>query len=306
MKKKFYRDVFVTLLLLTRRIFLWLPYRAGVSFGGALGRAAFHLLPKEKKKTLSHLRLAFGGEKSEKEIRALGGRVFEHYGKTLAELALLDKLIPRFDEYVTTEGYEHLDRGLAAGKGIIITTAHFGNWEIMGGYSALKGYPLTVIAKKIYFEKYDRLLVATREKMKVKTIYRDASVRAMLGVLKNNGILGFAVDQDVDFADGIFVDFFGQPAYTAVAPVRFAMTTGAPIVPAFVVRQGFRHHVIVESPIDLVRTGNQEEDVRVNTQKWVSVQERYIRTYPDMWVWNHRRWKTKKFTPDERGVRSPS
>ncbi len=292
MKKKFYRDVFVVLLLAARRVFLFLPYRAGVSFGGALGRVTFYLLPREKKKALAHLTFAFGKEKSEKEIRALGGKVFEHYGKTLAELALLDKLIPHFEDYVTTEGYEHLDRGLKAGKGIIITTAHFGNWEIMGGYSALKKYPLTVIAKRIYFEKYDRLLVAAREKMKVKTIYRDASVRAMLGVLKSNGILGFVVDQDVDFADGVFVDFFGRPAYTAVAPVRFAMTTGAPIVPAFVVRKGAGHHIIVESPVELVRTGDDEADILANTQKWVRIQEQYIRKYPEMWVWNHKRWKT--------------
>ncbi len=292
MKKKFYRDVLIALLLAVRRVFLIFPYCLGVAFGGSVGSLAFHLLGKEKNKTLSHLRMAFRDEKSEEEIQAIGQKVFEHYGKTLAELALLDKLIPRLDEYVTTEGYEHLDRGLAAGKGIIIATAHFGNWEIMGGYSALKGYPLTVIARKIYFDKYDRLLVAAREKMKVKTIYRDASVRAMLGVLKSNGILGFVVDQDVDFADGIFVDFFGRPAYTAVAPVRFAMTTGAPIVPAFVVRQGFRHHVIVERPIEIARTGNDDEDIRINTEKWVRVQEQYIRRYPDLWVWNHRRWKT--------------
>ena len=292
MKKKFYRDILVGLLLTVRRLFLFLPYQTGFSFGGTLGKLTFRLLPKEKKRTLAHLRLAFQGEKSEKEIWEVGQKVFEHYGKTLAELALLDKLIPRFDEFVTTSGYEHLDNGLRAGKGIIITTAHFGNWEIMGGYSATKGYPLTVIARKIYFEKYNQLLVSTRAKMKVETIYRDDSIRLMLGVLKKNRILGFVVDQDIDFADGIFVNFFNRPAYTSIAPVRFAMATGAPIIPAFVIREGMKHHVIVEPPIELVRSGSEEEQVKANTQKWVSIQEKYIRKYPDMWVWNHRRWKT--------------
>jgi KDO2-lipid IV(A) lauroyltransferase len=294
MKKKFYRPLLAYFLLGVRRFFLFFPYRVGFGFGAFIGKMCFYLLGKERKKMLSHLRFAFGQEKSDAEITAIVKNVFTHYGKMVAELALLDKLIPRFDDYVSYEGYEHLDAGLRAGKGVIITTAHFGNWEIMGGYSTLKhGYPLTVIAKRIYYEKYDRLLVSTRNKMNVKTIYRDDSVKAMLGVLRKNGILGFVVDQDVDAVDGVFVNFFNRPAYTPVAPVRFAMASGAPIIPAFVVRKGMKHHIIVEAPIKLRLTGNKEEDLKVNTQAWVSIQEQYIRRYPDQWVWNHRRWKTQ-------------
>ncbi len=292
-KRKFYRYILYYLITVTRRIFLLLPYRLGFSLGGSLGKITFHVLPKEKKKTLSHLRIAFQNEKTERELATLGQAVFEHYGKLLAEIALVEKLIGRFDDFVTTSGYEHLDQGLREGKGIIITTAHFGNWEFMGGYSALHGYPLTVIARRIYFEKYDQFLVGLRARMKVKTIYRDASVKEMLGVLRKNGILGFVVDQDIEAADGIFVDFFGQPAFTPIAPVRFAMTTGAPIIPAFTIRRGMKHHVFVEPPIELDWTGTKEEQIYNNTQKWVRVQEEFIRRYPDQWVWNHRRWKTK-------------
>jgi len=291
-KKKFYRPLLYWLLISAQKIFMFLPYRWGFSFGGTMGRLAFYALPKEREKTLSHLRFAFGNEKTEREYYEIAKQVFDHYGKTAAELCLIDKLIKHFDDYVTTSGYENLDRGLAGGRGIIIATAHFGNWEIMGGYSALKGYPLTVIARKIYFEKYDKLLVGTREKMKVKVIYRDESVKSMLGVLRHNGILGFLVDQDIDSIEGVFVNFFNKHAYTAVAPVRFALASGAPLVPAFVIREGMRHHIIVEPPIELTVTGDKEEDIRVNTQKWVAIQEKYIRRYPHMWVWNHRRWKT--------------
>ncbi len=269
-----------------------LPYRVGFSFGGTVGKVVFNILPKEKEKTLSHLRMVFGNEKPEKEIRQIGQRVFEHYGKTLAELALIDKIIPRFDEFVTASGYENFDKGLKAGKGIVVTIAHFGNWEIMGGYTAMKGYPCNVIARRIYFEKYDRLLVSLRQKMKMKNIYRDESPKQMLGVLRRNEMLGFVVDQDVASVDGIFVNFFGRAAFTPTAPVRFAVTTGAPIIPVFIIRSGIKHHMIVEPAIELVDTGNKEEDVTTNTQKWVSVQEKYIRQYPHLWVWNHKRWKT--------------
>ncbi len=292
MKHKFYRPILYYLLISAGALFNLLPYRVGFIVSGFLGRTAFHILPKEKKKTLSHLRLAFGNEKSEKEIREIGAKVFEHYGRTMSELAQVDKIIPHFDDIVRASGYEHFDKGLKAGKGVVVTIAHFGNWEIMGGYTAMKGYPCTVIARKIYYEKYDRLLVDLRNKMKVETIYRDASVKSMLGVLKKNRMLGFVVDQDVASVDGVFVNFFNHPAFTPTAPVRFALASGAPIIPVFIVREGIRHHMIVEPAIELTETGNKEEDVRINTQKWVDVQEKYIRRYPHLWVWNHKRWKS--------------
>ena len=291
-KNKFYRPILYHLLITARAFFSLLPYVWTFVFGGFVGRAVFYILPKERKKTLAHLRFAFGHEKPEKEIRQIGAKMFEHYGRTVAELAMINKIISRFDEIVTASGYEHFDKGLKAGKGVVVTIAHFGNWEIMGGYTAMKGYPCTVIARKIYYEKYDRLLVDLRNKMKVETIYRDASVKSMLSVLKKNRMLGFVVDQDVASVDGVFANFFGHPAFTPTAPVRFALAAAAPIIPVFIVREGMRHHMIVEPAIELTETGNKEEDVRTNTQKWVDVQEKYIRRYPHLWVWNHKRWKT--------------
>lgn len=291
MKRRFHRHVLYGLLVWARALFLLVPYRWTFAFGGWMGRVTFRLLPKERRRTLEHLSLAFGREKTPGEIRALGSKVFEHYGRTLAEMAMVDKLIGPFDRYVTATGYEHLDRVLAQGRGMIVTVGHFGNWEFMAGYMAIKGYPARVIARKIYFEPYDRLLVDLRRKMKVETIYRDSSPRSMLSVLRKNGILAFAVDQAVDTVEGVFSAFFGRPAYTPVAPVRFSLVSGAPIVPAFIVREGIRHRVIVEPPIELEVSGDRERDIRVNTQKWVDIQERYIRKYPHLWVWNHRRWK---------------
>lgn len=291
-KNKFYRYILYWLLIAMRALIHLVPYKIGFRMAGSLGESVFHLLKKEKKKTLSHLRMAFDQEKTEQEITKIGENVFQHYGQTLFELAMLDKIIPRFDDFVYATGYENFDKGLQAGKGVICTIAHFGNWEIMGGYTAMKGYPCVVIARKIYYEKYDKLLVEIRNRMKVETIYRTDSARVMLKVLKNNRMLGFVVDQDVDSVEGVFVNFFGRPAFTPVAPVRFAMLTGAPIVPVFIIREGMRHHMIVESAIKMTQTDNKEEDIKTNTQKWVAIQEKYIRQYPHLWVWNHKRWKT--------------
>ena len=292
-KNKWYRHLLYYLLIGSRAFFMLLPYRWGFSFGGTLGRITFHILPKEKRKTLAHLRTAFGSEKSEKELAKLGEKVFEHYGKTMAELGLVDKILPRINEFAISTGYENVHEALGKGKGVIVIIAHFGNWELMGGYSGLvEKMSCNVIARRIYFEPYDRLLNELRRKMRMNVIYRDSSPKQVLSILKRNEILCMVVDQDVDTVEGVFVNFFGKPAYTPAAPVRFSMVTGAPILISYAVRDGLKHHITVTPPIELVNTGNKEEDIRTNTQKWVSLQEEFIRKNPDQWVWNHKRWKT--------------
>ena len=293
MKTKPYRIVFYYLLILIRGFFNLFPYQVGVWVGRLLGFVVFYLLRKERNKMIGNLKLAFGDQKSGRELRRIAREVFENYGMIAAETQLVHKIIPCFDRWADIEGKEILDLALKNGHGAIGLIAHFGNWELMGGYLATKGYPMVAVARKIYYEKYNQLLTQVREKLSVKTIDRDQSPRQMLQALKNNAVLVIAADQDVESLDGVFANFFGRPAYTPIAPVRFSMATGAPIIPAFIIREGFRHRIIIEKPIELTFTGNKELDLAVNTQKWVTIQENYIRRYPNQWVWNHKRWKTK-------------
>ncbi len=290
-KKKLHRPVLYALLRIVGALFSLLPFDLAFNFGGAVGRFAFRRLAKERKKTLAHLAAAFP-EKTPKELEVIGERVFENYGFIIAELGLLEKLIPRLKTELTVEGREYFDAARAKGNGVIAVTAHFANWELLGGWLSLSGYPGSVVARRIYYEKYDRLLVATRAKMKLETIYRDESPRRLLKALRENRVLGIVPDQDVDTVEGVFVDFFGKPAYTPSAPVRFSMASGAPLVPCFLIREGKRYRIVIESPIQIQDTGDKEKDLIANTQKWVTIQERYIRQYPHLWVWNHKRWKT--------------
>ena len=292
-KKKFYRPILYVLLMTARGFFSLLPFKVGFMFGGFLGKLAFYCIPKEKKKTLANLRLAFGAEKTEKELEILGARVFQNYGYMAAELALIDKLIPRLEKIVSMQGIELMDAALKRGKGVLGVLAHFGNWELMGGTVSLLGYPVHCIARKIYYDKYDKRLIELRSKMNVHTIYREESLRAVPRALKHNDVVGIVADQDVETVGGVFVEFFGKPAYSMVAPVRFAMATGAAVIPIFMIREGLHHRMIIEPPLELVDTGDREKDLVTNTQQWVTIQEKYIRQYPHLWVWNHKRWKTR-------------
>ena len=289
-KKKFYRPLLVWFFLAVRGFFMLFPFSVGFAFGGFIGRLCYHLLTKERQKMHRHLKLAFP-EKSDEEIQKIAKANFEHYGQTLAELSLIDKILPHINDIVRTTGFHHFPDAYK-NEGAIVLVAHFGNWELMAGYGTANGHPMTVIAREIYYEKYNQLLVGLRNKLGVKTIYRDNSPKEMLRAFKQSKVLVIVGDQDVEDLDGVMVDFFGRPAHTPVAPVRFAQVTGASIVPAFLIREGRKHHLVVEPPIRVPKESNTPEDIKRFTQQWVSLQEKYIRQYPHLWVWNHKRWKT--------------
>ena len=262
-------------------------------FSGA-GWCAYHLLRRERRKALDNLAAAFGGEMTAAERARIARGVFVNQGKTMAELALS----PRMDSaalhrLVSMEGREIIDREKRKGKGIIIITGHLGNWELIPAYFVSVGLHGGVVARRVYYEKYERLLSRLRLSKGFRVFYRDESPRAILKTLKNNEVVGILADQDVRKLDGVFVEFFGRPAYTPTAPVLIAMKTGAPLIPARIVREGRKHRIVVDEPIPLRRSGDREADLVHNTQAWSRVIERYIREHPDQWVWMHRRWRTR-------------
>ena len=198
------------------------------------------------------------------------------------------------DKFVRFRNRERLDAAYKKGKGIIVLTAHFGSWELMAAALRENNCPGVTIGRRIYFKKYDDFLNQLRRSRDVEVIYRDESPRKMLKTLKKNWIVGIVADQDVDSVDGVFVDFFGHSAYTPSGPVALAKTSGAVLLPVFIIREGDWHTIAIEEPVELIDTGNKEADLVSNTQKWSNVVESYVRKYPDQWVWMHRRWKTKK------------
>jgi len=281
------------------RVFAFFVYLLPISIGSRmavlLGRCAYLILPKYRNTAIANLQAAFGREKSRRQIRRIAREVFVNLAKSACEVINFPKINEKnIDRFVRIEGIERVDRSFAAGKGTIILASHFGNWELLGMTFRVKGYPGVTIGRKIYFYKYDNFLNKLRKSHDVNVIYRDDSPRKMLKTLKDNRILGIVADQDVDSVDGVFVNFFGAPAYTPAGPVMLARASGAEMIPCFVIRQKNGHILKIEEPIKFVDTGNKEDDLVTNTQRWSDVVESYIRRYPEQWVWMHRRWKTQK------------
>ena len=272
-----------------------LPISIGVRIAGLLGICAYLVLPKYRNIAIANLESAFYREKSPREIRRIAREVFANLARSACEVINFPKINEKnIDRFVRIEGIEHVDRSFEAGKGTIILASHFGNWELLGMTFRVKGYPGVTIGRKIYFYKYDNFLNGLRKSHDVNVIYRDDSPRKMLKVLKENRILGIVADQDVDSVEGVFVNFFGKPAYTPIGPAALARASHAEMIPCFVIRRRYGHVLKIEEPVKLVRTENKEADLVINTQRWSAVIESYIRRYPEQWVWMHKRWKTKK------------
>ena len=294
MKYKFRRYVLYYLARVFAYLICFFPLTIARPIGGLLGRIAFRALPRYRKITLANLGAAFGRENTPVQIAAIAEKVFENLGRVGAELLNFPKINRgNIDRIVDIIGLENLNAALGSGKGVILVTGHIGNWELLALAIKLKGYKGAVIARRIYFDKYDKFLNFLRGVHDVDVIYRDDSPKKILKVLKDNGIIGILADQDVDSVDGVFVNFFGQPAYTPSGPAALAAASGARILPCYIAREGRAHKLFIDDALSLDDTGDRQSDLVSNTKKWSNRIEAYISRNTAQWVWMHRRWKTK-------------
>ena len=274
-------------------IFLF-PIRVGLKIGQYLGRLVSHFLKKEQEIALNNLTSAFGDSKTLEEKKTIAKKLFENLGKNFVEIINLSKFNKsNIDKYISCKGIEIIEDFVRQGKGGIVVSAHFGNWELLAHYFAIKGFSVNVVARRVRMEKFENFLKKTRKRNKVNILYRDASAKDIVELLKKNEFVGVMPDQDMDSISGVFVDFFGKPAYTPNGPSVLNFLTGAPMVPCFIVRKDFGHEIIVEKTMELSKSGDRKKDILENTQRYTNVIEDYIRKFPSQWVWFHERWKTR-------------
>jgi KDO2-lipid IV(A) lauroyltransferase len=270
-----------------------LPRPVTLTMGGWLGALVFWLAPQQRALACEHLRRSLTLS-DERRVKAIAKQCFENLGKTVVEFMQFPSLDrTQIQRYVTFEGTEHVEHALAQGKGAIILTGHFGNWELLAASISATVAPLTPIVRELRSPRLNALVSSYREKAGYATIDRDTGVRHALRCLKRNELLGIVADVDTA-VNGVFVDFFGRHAYTPYSPVAIALKTGASILPTFIIRQpDGSHHAIIEPPLALKRTHAKEKDLVVNTQTFTKIIESYIRRYPTQWIWMHRRWNTQ-------------
>ncbi|MDE0088064.1 MAG: lysophospholipid acyltransferase family protein [Candidatus Poribacteria bacterium] len=271
----------------------YLPRSVALTFGGWLGALGFWFASQQRMLACEHIRQSLDIANG-RRVKTIAKKCFENLGKTVVEFMQFPRINPKqIQRSVSFEGIQHVENALAQGKGAIILTGHFGNWELLAASISATVAPLSPIVRELRSPRLNALVSRYREKAGYTTIDRDTGVRQALRCLKRNELLGIVADVDTT-VNGVFVDFFGRPAYTPYSPVAFALKTGAAILPSFIIRQSDgTHRAIIEPPLVLKRCDEKEKELVFNTQKFTKIIESYIRKYPEQWIWMHKRWKTR-------------
>jgi len=286
-----------------------IPIRAGQFLGRMLGRFLGIAVVGPMKSSLNGLRMVFGDRMSEKELRKLNRRVVLHFAQMLFEVPHIFKLnVKNLHRYVVFENEKAMIEALSKGKGCFFLTGHFGNWELMSAAVTLRFQTDGIaVARPADFAPVEELLMRLRtrfgteiipKKKAMKKLLRGTREKKLLRGTRENKAMGILLDQNVDWYEGVFVPFLGQPACTNKGLALIAMKTGSPVVPMFSVRQpDGRYRIVFENEVDLVRSESKLADTEENTAEFNRIINKYIYWYPDQWFWFHKRWKTRPSCP---------
>jgi KDO2-lipid IV(A) lauroyltransferase len=268
------------------------------SVGARLGLLFFHALRKRRGTAIGNIQRAFPSM-SEVEAREIARRSCQNFAMTFCEF--LHLRTASFDEvqsYCDIEGGEYIQTSRESGRGVILMTAHLGNWEVMGG-RASHDFPLTVIARPTGNPRIEAHIASVRHAAGFKVISKNDTGKAALRVLRENGTLGILPDQYAT-DDGVLLPFFGHTTRVVPAVARLAMISGAPVVPAFGVRQTpwLKNGRIIAKvapswTVPRAERTERNEAIINGTRRMIEEMEAVIRAHPDQWLWVHRRWRAE-------------
>ena len=268
-----------------------LPSAVGLAAGRRLGDLLWWVLPRRRAVALENLQRAFAGECTPSGIRRLGRRSFQHVGMNLVE-ACRYFLRPTqvMLSQVRVEGREHLQAAAAHGRGVLVLTAHFGNWELLAAAHGLGGLPLSIVTRPLDHPLLDDLAARFRSRSGAELIVKRQAVREVLTALRRQRMVGILLDQNATRAEGVFVPFFGSPASTSKGLALLALRTGAPVVPIFLRREPDGRHCI---EMGAALPPPEDGLVTTYTTTFNRVLEATIRRAPEQWLWMHDRWRTR-------------
>jgi len=283
---------FVRLLIFTSNL---LPRRMWLAICGRLGRIAYSVSPKPRERVIYHLGLAFGNEKSHREILELSKNVFVMLGKNAGDIlrSLKVKTLADLNKFLVTHGLENYEKAFAKGKGVMFLTSHLGAFDLQITNMALRGLNPNIVGTALKDDRLNNLLWQYRNAYGAVAIERGKESVRLFKVLKSGGSIAILIDQDTRVKSR-FVDFFGMKAATPIGATVLALRTGAAVVPTYIYldKDGKQHmHILPEIP--LMITGDEETDLIVNTQNFTNFTEEIVRAHPEQWVWMHERWKTR-------------
>lgn len=231
-------------------------------------------------------------EKNEAILKKYAYEVHRNFAKYLVDFFRFSKVDDHYiKQYVKIENLSYIDNILKQGKGIIVLSAHLGNWELGGIVLAKLGYPLNAIVLNHREKMVNSFFVQQRSLSGVKMIPLGASIRRTFACLLNNEILAILADRDF-LRNGLKINFFNKPTIIPKGVALLSLKLSSPIIPGFMIRQaGDTFRFVFEEPIHFTPTGNMDSDLLSLTQTCAKILEKYIRRYPAQWFMFRKFWE---------------
>jgi KDO2-lipid IV(A) lauroyltransferase len=244
-----------------------------------------------------NLAIAFP-ERSERERKRILRTSYVNLGRGAAEyIRLAGFFHRRLIARVAYERFQYWDeiKRRYPGRGIVVLSAHFGDFELLATAHALRGHQITLVHHTQRFVSGDALMTWVRERAGVDVVRKRSAARAVLKALGDGRLVGVPFDQNAKRGEAVFVPFFGEPAATSRTLARLVRKSHALVVPVFIVREpDNRHHrIVIQDHIALQESADAEADIEENTRRFLRPIEDIVRRYPGQFLWQHRRYRTR-------------
>ena len=264
-----------------------------------LGKCLYHLLPYRRGVVLGNLRRVFGDVLPESEIRRLAQAYYAHFLRFLVEFIRLPFLSTKQRKaWIRIENVESALRAHALGKGVLLLTGHFGNFEVstVAGITQFPQYrgKFHFVRRPLQPRLLNSLVTWRFRRAGFGTFAKRGSLDAIIEALTGGAVVVYAFDQHAGKKDGVTVDFFGYPCGTFKSVALLALSTGVPVIPAYSWREPDGSHVLrFEEPLPLIDGEDVGQAILRNTRAYNEVLERMLLRHPEQWIWMHRRWKLR-------------
>lgn len=271
------------------RILRVLPLSAANTLARAIARVLDLAVPKLRRVAETNLLFALPQMDPGQRRETING-VFRTIARMLVALARMPSINRgNVADWIGYEGLENYLEAKREGKGLLIATAHLGNWELSAYTHAIMTEAMNVMVRPLDNPLVDQLVETRRTASGNHLIYKRDAARSVITALRRNEAVGILIDQNTSAAEGVFIDFFGKKASAGSAFVKFAQHAKAPVVPGFALWDEKKQRYVLRFYPRVEMSG----DVEADTQRIHSIFEQIIRAHPDQWMWIHRRWKTR-------------